>query len=201
MAQSTSQANQPAIVIVPGSFSPPSLYTGVSECLQKDGYETIIGTLESASREPPAPAATMEDDAAAFHAIIEKLANQGKDVVIVAHSYGGIVATQAAEGLAKTDREAGGKKGGIVRVVYLSSVVPEAGKSLQDVGGGTFPDYLSVKVSILAPTVGLHVSDYNPKIGRLHGHGRRAKWKSGIFGPAARRRSKMGVKSDASIRR
>lgn len=74
----------------------------------------------------------MKDDAEFFKGIIESFADEGKDVLLFAHSYGGIAATEAAKGLGKAEREAQGKPGGIVRIVYLSALVVAEGTCLID---------------------------------------------------------------------
>jgi pimeloyl-ACP methyl ester carboxylesterase len=141
------ESNTPVIVIVPGSFSSASLYYPLVNLLQKQGYEATVGELPSASRNPTEQAATVDDDAAYFQAIIEKFADQSKDVVIVTHSYGGIPGTQSAKGLLKKERCEDGKTGGVIKIVYLTSVVPEEGQSLQDAMGDLVPDYIKVEVS------------------------------------------------------
>ena len=124
----------PSLVIVPGSFSGPEHYAALLPLLQKD-YEVIVGTLQSADRSPPRKPATLQEDAAYFRGIIETLASQGKDVVIIAHSFGGMVATESVQGVTKQEREAKGLKGGVVKVIYLASVLPDIGKSCVDVQG------------------------------------------------------------------
>ena len=55
------------------------------------------------------------------------------------------------KGLVKKDREAAGKKGGVVGLVYLSSFIIAEGESLQSsmgTGAGGLPDYVQVHVSI-----------------------------------------------------
>ncbi len=138
---------KPTIVIVPGSFSPAYFYDAVVDKLREGGFETIVGNLPSASRSPPEPAATMADDAAFFHDIVEKVADQGKDVVLVTHSYGGVVGTEASKDLSKSERKEAGKEGGLVRLVYLTSVVPTPENSLADLMGTLLPTYLKVDVS------------------------------------------------------
>lgn len=118
------------ILIVPGSFSAASHYDTLIAALHALSYPAVVSDLPSASRLPPAPAASMADDAAHFHGIAESLADEGRDIVIVTHSYGGVPGTEAAKGLAKVDREAEGKKGGVIRLVYLTSIVPAVGGSL-----------------------------------------------------------------------
>lgn len=126
----SSTTTKPTIIIVPGSFSAARIYDNLINALHALSYQAVVSDLPSASRLPPASAASMADDAEHFHGIAESLADEGRDIVIVTHSYGGIPGTEAAKGLAKTDREAEGKKGGIVRLVYLTSVVPPVGGTL-----------------------------------------------------------------------
>ncbi|KAL1878443.1 hypothetical protein Plec18167_004515 [Paecilomyces lecythidis] len=135
-------SNKPSIVIVPGSFSPASLYDTLAANLREFGYETIVGDLLSVTRGPPQSGATMEDDAGVFHEIIEKLSNQEKDVVVLTHSYGGMVGNESAKGLSKAEREIQGRPGGIIKIVYLTSVISEVGKSSPS---DIIPDYLTLK--------------------------------------------------------
>ncbi|KFZ16264.1 hypothetical protein V502_05195 [Pseudogymnoascus sp. VKM F-4520 (FW-2644)] len=114
---------KPTILIVPGSFSAASLYDTLISALHALSFHAIVSDLPSASRLPPAPAASMADDAAHFHGIAEALADEGRDIVIVTHSYGGIPGTEAAKGLAKADREAEGKKGGVGDYMSVDPVV------------------------------------------------------------------------------
>ena len=59
---------KPAIVIVPGSFSPTSFFTDVIDALRTHGFEALVETLQSSARSPQRQetAATMEEDAAQF---------------------------------------------------------------------------------------------------------------------------------------
>ncbi|KAG9958719.1 hypothetical protein KCU61_g8126, partial [Aureobasidium melanogenum] len=66
----------------------------------------------------------MFDDARYIQECVEKIANTGRDIVIMAHSYGGCPATQSLEGLTKTERTTSGKAGGVIRIAYLAGVVP-----------------------------------------------------------------------------
>lgn len=69
----------------------------------------------------------MYDNAAMIAAEATKFADQGKDVMLIAHSYGGVPASEAIKGLSKAERERYGKKGGIVRVAYMTTLVPDLG--------------------------------------------------------------------------
>jgi hypothetical protein len=65
----------------------------------------------------PLPPATMSDDASLIKRTAEMLISQGKEVIVLAHSYGG---TPTSEGLA-------GLK--VSRIVYLSAIVPAVGET------------------------------------------------------------------------
>lgn len=75
----------------------------------------------------------MDDDAAFIAKEVERLADQGKDVVLMGHSYGGIPVTESTKGLSREERERDGKKGGIVRLAYVTAVVPAVGQNCGDV--------------------------------------------------------------------
>jgi pimeloyl-ACP methyl ester carboxylesterase len=123
-------AHGPAIVIIPGSFSYPILYESVATRLRASGYDVHISKhLSSAGKEPPTTPASLYDDAEVARKIIEEEADAGKDVIVVMHSYGGCVGTQAAKGLCRAERTAEGKPGGIVHLLYINAVVPKEGES------------------------------------------------------------------------
>lgn len=135
MAQGNSEnssGGKPAIVIIPGAACPTPFYTDLVSKLSAYGYETHVHNLRSYTQSPAAGAVpgSLADDAAYFHDKIEALADAGKDVVVVAHSYGGLVATDAAHGLSKAERAAGsGQPGGVVRIVYLTCIVGPVGST------------------------------------------------------------------------
>ncbi|OCT51589.1 hypothetical protein CLCR_08948 [Cladophialophora carrionii] len=152
-----SNVDKPVFVIVPGSFSPAPFYADVVDALRSYGYEAIVETLPSSARSPRRgeKAATMQDDTDFFHDIVEKLADQGKDVVIVTHSYGGVPGTECSKGLSKEERKAAGKAGGISRFIYVTSVVPTPGNSLKDLMGELVPSFINIEVSYASSEEGL----------------------------------------------
>jgi pimeloyl-ACP methyl ester carboxylesterase len=115
----------PAIVIVPGSFSPASMYSNLVDALQKHNYNVRVVELPSVGDSDSATGKTMYDDAKAIQATLALFS--GRDIVIVAHSYGGVPATEASKGFLKVD----GKEGGVVKIVYMTAVVPLEGANAQ----------------------------------------------------------------------
>jgi hypothetical protein len=89
----------------------------------------------------------MSDDATYISEVIEHLADQEKDVLLISHSYGGVPATESVKGLSKKARKKKGKKGGVVHLGYMTALVPEAGQSASGVlaNGPAAPlgDYIS----------------------------------------------------------
>jgi hypothetical protein len=72
---------------------------------------------------PLAPA-TMSDDASLIRRTVEAVLAQGKEIVVVAHSYGGTPTTQGLGGLK------------VKNIVYLSAIVPKVGQTNVEAMGG-----------------------------------------------------------------
>jgi hypothetical protein len=124
--------SKPSLVFVPGSFALPEMYDSIFDPLKAQGYDIHVIHMPSVGlKEGPRPEGphTMADDAAYIANLVEKLADEGKDVVVIGHSYGGVPVTECVKGLDKPTRQKQGKKGGIVRLGYKTCLVPEVGAS------------------------------------------------------------------------
>lgn len=110
----------------------------------------------------------MYDDASHFRNVISKLADQGKDIVLLPHSYGGIVANESAKGLLKSDRLKAGKTGGIIEIVNISTLTPGVGESAVDVAAEIGLDQFPVQVRITFGIFPLNSSNLT-FLGRVHG--------------------------------
>ena len=102
------------------------------DILYKEGYDAIAVELPSVNPPSTEPAKTMVDDAARIHGIVESLANDGKDAVLVMHAYGGIPGTQSVHGLTRKERSEQGKEGGVTGLIYISSLLVNEGENAQD---------------------------------------------------------------------
>jgi hypothetical protein len=142
-------ATKPAIVISPGSFCRVSFYAGFISLLHEAGYDRIeVVKLPSLGRRDPLPAATMQDDADAIRAMVEEVSNEGFDILLMAHSYGGVPATESIKGVSKKDRIAQGKPGGVVRILYTTAVVPDLDGDLMSVMADGTPSSIKIDVSV-----------------------------------------------------
>jgi pimeloyl-ACP methyl ester carboxylesterase len=107
-----SSAAKPTVVLVHGAFADASSWNGVTERLQRRGY-TVIASAN--------PLRGLADDAAATAALLESVKGP---VVLVGHSYGGAVITNAARG-----------NDDVKALVYIAAFIPEKGESAADLAG------------------------------------------------------------------
>lgn len=135
---------QPVFVFAPGAWHGPDCFHLVQDRLQAKGYETHGVTYPSVGAEPPNKG--LADDAAALRAEIVKHADKGRQVIVVVHSYGGLVGAEATPGLGFKQRKAKGKTGGVTLLVYLAAFVTPKGQSILSMLGGKPLDWMDVQV-------------------------------------------------------
>ncbi|KAK0987022.1 hypothetical protein LTR91_010072 [Friedmanniomyces endolithicus] len=140
----------PTIIIVPGAWHfGTKHYKPLTDRLETAGYKVIPLDLPSVSDNPPLTG--WKDDITHIAQTIEQAADRGEDVVLVMHSRGGHCGSDAAQGLSKTDRQQAGKKGGIVRCVFMCAFAAPEGLSVFFATNG--PDeWIDVKHTVCSPT-------------------------------------------------
>jgi pimeloyl-ACP methyl ester carboxylesterase len=106
------------IVLVHGAWADGSGWKGVYDILTKDGFNVSV---------VQEPETSFKDDVDATRRVI---AQQNGPCILVAHSYGGAVATEA------------GNLPSVVALVYVAAHMPDAGESEAD-DGKRFPSDLS----------------------------------------------------------
>lgn len=118
-----------SIVIIPGSFSKYGAYDPLLTLIRAQGYTALAVQLPSTQKRHPLPPASLQDDAAHVRGVVEALLAEGdgREVLVVAHSYGGSVATEALSGLGVG--QGGRGKGGVRRLLFLSASAPRVGES------------------------------------------------------------------------
>jgi len=119
--------NRPTIVLVHGSFADASGFDEVIKRLQARGYPTIA---------PPNPLRTVAGDAAYIRSVLDTIDGP---IVLVAHSYGGFVITNAATG----DPD-------VKALVYINGFAPAEGETAADLvykypGSMITPENLTVR--------------------------------------------------------
>ena len=136
--------SKPVLIFTPGAWHTPEFFSEIILKLEPLGYKCIGYPLLAVGHEPAVK--DLQPDSEAIHKLVSDQADAGNDVVIVAHSWSGIIVSGALDGLGKAEREKAGKKGGVLRIAYIASFVPAEGVSLITAFGGTPPDWYVVEV-------------------------------------------------------
>ena len=107
---------RPTVVLVHGGFVDGSGWQGVYDLLKADGYRVCV--VQN-------PTLSLAGDVAATSWVIDA---QGGPVVLVGHSYGGAVITEA------------GRHRDVAALVYIAAFVPDKDESVNALIGGFPPD-------------------------------------------------------------
>ena len=147
-----SESQKPTVLFVHGGWHRPAHFERVSNLLNEQGYPTSRPALTSVGG---SKTADMYEDANVIRAELDKLiVDEQKEVVVVLHSYGGVVGTQAVDtSFSRRVRKAGGLPGGVLQLVYMSAFMLPLGKSLVEPVDGTVPAAFGDKVCFMDPAV------------------------------------------------
>lgn len=104
--------HKPTIVLVHGAFADASSWNGVVKILQKDGYFVIAAAN---------PLRGVKNDGAYIASLVTDLK---EPIVLVGHSYGGNVITEAANGHSN-----------VKALVYVSAFAPDTGETVAELAG------------------------------------------------------------------
>jgi pimeloyl-ACP methyl ester carboxylesterase len=150
----TAQAaeSKPTIVLVHGAFASPAGWEGVAHALHKDGYQTATPALGLAS---------VAGDVAIVRSTLDAIPG---DKILVGHSYGGFVITNAASG--RTD---------VRGLVYTAAYVPDSDETITSMSEGYTPGAFLAHL-VPAPSSPVFIvdpqffpedfaQDLNPKLG------------------------------------
>lgn len=136
-------ATKPTILLIPGAWFQPSTYDLFISHLQQLSFPTAFAPYPSLNPSHPATADAAHDTETVLQeSLLPLIENEGKEVVIVMHSYGGVPGSSAARGLGKVQRVGEGKKGGVVGLIYISGFVLPGGASVADGQGGQLPAWV-----------------------------------------------------------
>ena len=126
-ANRPNQRPKPTIVLVHGGYADSSCWNGTIRELQHDGYTTIAGSN---------PLRGIPTDAPYIASLLDSISDP---IVLVAHSMGGTVITNAAAG-----------KSNVKALVYIAAFVPDVGETQGDLIN-KFPGSEVLPVSVPVP--------------------------------------------------
>ena len=144
--------SDPTVVLVHGAFASPAGWDGVAHALHKDGYQTATPALGLTS---------VSDDVAIVQSTLDSIPG---DKILVGHSYGGFVITNAASG-----------RSDVRGLVYTAAYVPESGETITSLSAGYAPGAFLAHL-LFAPALPFVIvdpqffpedfaQDLNPKLG------------------------------------
>jgi pimeloyl-ACP methyl ester carboxylesterase len=121
---------KPTVVLVHGAFASPAGWERVADALHKDGYSTAAPALALGS---------LDGDVSIVRATLDAIAG---DKILVGHSYGGFVVSNAAYG-----------RSDVRGLVYTAAYVPDTGETIASMSAAYAPPaFLAPGHLVFAPS-------------------------------------------------
>lgn len=124
---------KPTVLLVHGAWHNTSCWDPIRAELKKLSYPTEVVPLKSSGT---AVTTHLEDTAIIREALESLIMSEGKAVILVMHSYGGVAGTNAVHFLEAAARHEKGEKGGIIHCLFIAAFLVPKGNSLI----GMFPE-------------------------------------------------------------
>lgn len=150
------QLAKPTIVLLQGTFQLPDVYYNFANLIQSRGFPVLQPSFPSLTGQDQADFTqkTLADDVAVVEDLIRTLVEmEGKTVLVVMHSYGGLVGAEAVpKDLSRENRRDRNLPGGVAHLFYFSAFVMLTGQSIATaVGDSPDHDYWDGKFAMRDP--------------------------------------------------
>lgn len=146
---------KPIILLVTGAWHPPIFYASLQKDFERFGFECIIPHLPSMGASDEHRGVTWAEDKAKVLDAAVPVFKTGREIVLIAHSYGGVPACAATEGESIKERAKRGKLGGFRAIIFLAAfAIPCKGWDLLTTFGGKWPDWQDTAVPYSKASVG-----------------------------------------------
>ncbi|KAF2966766.1 hypothetical protein GQX73_g6790 [Xylaria multiplex] len=135
---SSEAGSLPIIFFIPGAWHGPWVFDDVRSILSARGFGTEASSLTTVGSIDPRIGVL--SDAAKIRSALIKIIDSGRELVLIAHSYGGLVVSNAVDGLGLRQRISKGLNGGVITILYLAAfAIPSKTSLLAAVGGSYLP--------------------------------------------------------------
>jgi pimeloyl-ACP methyl ester carboxylesterase len=128
--------NKPVFVFVPGAWHAAEVWSKVSSLLKEQGYNSVSISLPTTSGDNTL---SLVDDVKATQEAIQAETSQGRNVVVVVHSYGGVVGESAIKSFTAKDGTASSNAGHVIGLFVIASGFAQPGMVFLDGSGGKPP--------------------------------------------------------------
>ena len=128
---------KPTVVWVPGLLHTTEHFQPIISALAKVSIPSFAISVPNIGA--GAATAAPYDDLKTTRKELQELVDEGKEVLVISHSYGGVPACQAIRGLEKSQRVKNSQQGGIIRIVFMGAFVIQEGQSLWTFLNGQLP--------------------------------------------------------------
>lgn len=141
--------SKPTLIFCPGAWYPPTAFDPLIERLPEYSSQTIaFPSIQQATT-----VKNLQLNIETLRSTVHRECDQGHEVVVISHSWSGIPVSSALDGLSRTQRQKTGQKGGgVIKIIYISSFIPDIGQSLLQMLGGTPPDWYIRDVGLSTPS-------------------------------------------------
>ncbi|KAJ4175960.1 hypothetical protein NW767_015465 [Fusarium falciforme] len=138
----------PVIVLVHGAWQSPEHFKLLVQAFHGEGFHDVVTPRNVTSGMPEEIVGkTHLDDVQVIHEAITPYLDAGRDIVLVAHSYGGVPAVSSLEGFTIQERALKKLNGGIKGIVTVAAfLLPQKGLSLFQPDGSQYGQAFDVQV-------------------------------------------------------
>ena len=124
-----SVSRKAAIVLVHGAWHVPAHYHSFVHELENAGFEVACPLLPTCDETKRLTSDT-SNDIEVVRTQIKAFLGDSREVIMLLHSYGGVVGTEAVQGLSASARKPQGLSGGIVHIIYMCAFLLQVGESV-----------------------------------------------------------------------
>ncbi|KAF5605609.1 alpha beta hydrolase family domain-containing protein [Fusarium pseudocircinatum] len=143
-----------AVLLITGAWHVPDHYYKLIPELESHGIRVICECLPT-NNNPVPPNKTIQDDIDFIKDLVSKEVSAGTHLTVIAHSWGGILASAALASFAVPPES---KEGGVTGMIFVAAFVPFENDSLAGLFGGKLPPTLVPQSNgTLVPTDPIHL--------------------------------------------
>lgn len=135
--------SRPTFVCVPGFCHTPDIFEPLKTLLGHYGYPVLPVQLPSVLVNGSHASNDPAQDTVAIRSLVSHLVEAGQDVIVILHSYAGVPGGDALQGLGKDERVQSGRRGGVLRIIFVMAwIVQEGFKMCEEGDYSSFPPYM-----------------------------------------------------------